>query len=287
MPLTDKQILALRPTEGSVTKASDGGGLQLWVTPSGGRLWNFAYQFVGKQRKLAIGPYPTVSLKDARGRRDEAKRQLSAGLDPSQQKRIAKIAKVNEQANTFDVVANEFVAKKRDEGKAEATVSKAEMASQHREPIARPATDRRNHRAGNTEGISKASRRASVARAPSACVRRSARLPLRNGDRPRPADPTLALRGALEIPDRPSPRRDHRPGRAWRAPARHRRPQRNARSPFRTAIACAHLRPAGRVARRELGGARFRQSGLDDPARANEDAPAAPDTAHSPRPSTS
>lgn len=62
MPLTDKQILALRSTEGRVTKASDGGGLQLWVTPSGGRLWNFAYRFVGKQRKLAIGRYPTVSL---------------------------------------------------------------------------------------------------------------------------------------------------------------------------------------------------------------------------------
>ena len=130
MPLTDKQILALRSTEGRVTKASDGGGLQLWVTPSGGRLWNFAYRFVGKQRKLAIGRYPTVSLKDARGRRDEAKRQLSAGLDPSQQKRIAKIAKANEQANTFDVVANEFVAKKRDEGKAEATVSKTEWLEQ-------------------------------------------------------------------------------------------------------------------------------------------------------------
>ena len=51
---------------------------------------------------------------------------MSVGLDPSQQKQIAKIAKANEQANTFDVLANEFVAKKRDQGKAEATVSKAE-----------------------------------------------------------------------------------------------------------------------------------------------------------------
>ncbi|MBV8441591.1 MAG: DUF4102 domain-containing protein, partial [Hyphomicrobiales bacterium] len=59
MPLTDKQIQALRPTEGRVTKHSDGGGLQLWVTPSGARLWNLAYRFAGKQRKLAIGSYPT------------------------------------------------------------------------------------------------------------------------------------------------------------------------------------------------------------------------------------
>ena len=120
MPLTDKQILALR----NVKKLSDGGDLQLWIMLSGGKLWNFAYRFVGKQRKLAIGLYPIVSLKEARARRDEVKRQLSAGLDPSQQKQLARIAKVNEQANTFDVVANEFVAKKRDEGKTEATVSK-------------------------------------------------------------------------------------------------------------------------------------------------------------------
>ncbi len=124
MPLTDKQIQALRAPEGNVRKLSDGGDLQLWIMLSGGKLWNFAYRFVGKQRKLAIGPYPIVSLKEARARRDEAKRQLSAGLDPSQQKQLARIAKVNEQANTFDVVANEFVAKKRDEGKAAAPVSK-------------------------------------------------------------------------------------------------------------------------------------------------------------------
>jgi len=75
MPLTDKQIQALHPTEGRVAKLSDGGGLQLWVTPSGGKLWNFAYRFVGKQRKLPIGPYPAVSLKEARAPRDGAKGQ--------------------------------------------------------------------------------------------------------------------------------------------------------------------------------------------------------------------
>ena len=62
-------------------------GLQLWITPSGAKLWNLAYRFDGKQRKLAIGPYPRVAVKDARTRRDEAKRQLDDGLDPSQQKR--------------------------------------------------------------------------------------------------------------------------------------------------------------------------------------------------------
>ena len=200
MPLTDKQILALRSTEGRVTKASDGGGLQLWVTPSGGRLWNFAYQFVGKQRKLAIGPYPTVSLKDARGRRDEAKRQLSAGLDPSQQKQIAKIAKANEQANTFDVVANEFVAKKRDEGKAEATVSKTEwlvrIASQSLGP--RPIAEITAPEVLKVlQGVEARERRESAKRL-RATIGAVFRYAMATGRAP--ADPTLALRGALKSP---------------------------------------------------------------------------------------
>ena len=105
MKLTDKRVQNARPVAGKVVKLSDGGGLQLWVTPSGGKLWNLAYRFAGKQRKLAIGPYPTFSLKDARARREEAKRQLGDCLDPSQQKQLAKLAKANEQANTFGAIA--------------------------------------------------------------------------------------------------------------------------------------------------------------------------------------
>ncbi len=124
MPLTDKQIRALRPTDERIAKHSDGGWLQLWVTPSGAKLWNLAYRFAGKQRKLAIGPYPVVSLKEARTRRNEAKRQLDVGLDPSQQKRLAKLAATAEQANTFETLSAEFLEKKRGEGKAAATLSK-------------------------------------------------------------------------------------------------------------------------------------------------------------------
>jgi hypothetical protein len=74
------------------------------VTPSGRKLWNLVYRFAGKQRKLAIGPYPTFSLKAARARREEAKRQLGDGLDPNQQKQLAKLAKANAQANTFGAI---------------------------------------------------------------------------------------------------------------------------------------------------------------------------------------
>lgn len=126
MPLTDKQVLNAKAVEGKTVKLSDGGGLQLWVTPSGGKLWNLAYRFIGKQRKLAIGPYPAYSLKDARAKREEAKRQIDDGLDPSQQKRLAKTEKANSQANTFELIASEFVAKKRTEGRADATIAKTE-----------------------------------------------------------------------------------------------------------------------------------------------------------------
>jgi integrase len=126
MPLPDKQIQALRPTDERVAKHSDGGGLQLWVTPSGAKLWNVAYRFAGKQRKLAIGQYPTIPLKEARARRDEAKRQLNVGLDPSQQKRLAKLASAADQANTFEALSAEYLERKRGEGKAEATLSKLE-----------------------------------------------------------------------------------------------------------------------------------------------------------------
>jgi integrase len=200
IPLTDKQIQALRPTEGRVAKLSDGGGLQLWVTPSGGKLWNFAYRFVGKQRKLAIGPYPAVSLKEARARRDGAKGQLSAGLDPSQQKQLARLANANDQANTFDLVANEFVAKKRDEGRAEATVSKTEwlvrLASKSLGP--RPITEITAPEILKVlQGVEERERRESAKRL-RATIGAIFRYAMATGRAT--VDPTLALHGALKAP---------------------------------------------------------------------------------------
>jgi hypothetical protein len=58
----------------------------------GSKLWNLAYRFAGKQRKLAIGSYPRVGLKEARAKREEAKKLLASGFDPSHQKRLVKLA---------------------------------------------------------------------------------------------------------------------------------------------------------------------------------------------------
>ena len=77
MPLTDIAIRQAKATE-KPFKLSDGGGLHLLVTPRGGKLWRLAYRFDGKQRQLAFGGYPEVTLKDARARRDAAKDQISA-----------------------------------------------------------------------------------------------------------------------------------------------------------------------------------------------------------------
>ncbi|WP_436094399.1 Arm DNA-binding domain-containing protein [Bosea sp. LjRoot237] len=79
MRLTDAAIRGAKPG-GSRRKLSDGGGLQLWVEASGARLWSLAYRFDGKQKRLPLGPYPDVPLREARDRRDDAKRLLREGL---------------------------------------------------------------------------------------------------------------------------------------------------------------------------------------------------------------
>jgi len=106
-------------------KLSDGGGLQLWIKPNGARLWRFAYRFAGKQKSLALGQYPIVSLADARQRRDDAKRLLSAGIDPSEERRQEKVARAF-PGESFREVAAEYVKKLKKEGRAEATITKIE-----------------------------------------------------------------------------------------------------------------------------------------------------------------
>ncbi len=200
MPLTDKQIKALRPVEGRVAKHSDGGGLQLWVTPSGTKLWNLAYRFAGKQRKLAIGPYPTIPLKEARARRDQAKRQLDVGLDPSQQKRLAMLTATAQQANTFEALAGEFLDKKRGEGKADTTLSKLEWLIGIAKPTlgSRPITEIAAPEVLQVlRGVEARERRESAKRL-RAVIGSIFRYAIATGRASN--DPTAALKGALMAP---------------------------------------------------------------------------------------
>ena len=123
MALTDAAVRAAK-AEDKNRKLSDGGGLHLFVTPKGGRLWRLNYRYGGKQKTLSFGPYPAVSLADARQRREEAKRQLAAGEDPSAIVRQRKAEVRQSNANTFSVLADEYEAKLAAEGRAPATLSK-------------------------------------------------------------------------------------------------------------------------------------------------------------------
>ncbi|MDR1776210.1 MAG: tyrosine-type recombinase/integrase [Desulfovibrio sp.] len=106
MALTDTTLRAVKPSE-KLQKLFDGNGLFLAVSPSGTKSWRLKYYHAGKEKLLTLGQYPTVSLKDARERAMEAKKVLSAGKDPSVEKRIAK----QEQRNTFEIVAREWLEK--------------------------------------------------------------------------------------------------------------------------------------------------------------------------------
>jgi integrase len=81
--LSDAKLRSLKP-DARPYKLADGGGLYVLVTPTGSKLWRIAYRFGGKQKTLALGPYPTITLAEARERREAAKRELSSGRDPGQ-----------------------------------------------------------------------------------------------------------------------------------------------------------------------------------------------------------
>jgi integrase len=107
MPLTDTSIKSAKPMA-TTRKLSDGQGLQLHVTPSGSKLWHWAYRFDGKQKLMTLGPYPDVSLKQARDRKDEARKLLAAGIDPMALRKAEKIARAVGVENSFEAVARKW-----------------------------------------------------------------------------------------------------------------------------------------------------------------------------------
>jgi integrase len=119
MPLTDTAIRNAKSKEKAV-KLFDGGGLFLLIQPNGTKLWRLAYRFAGKQKLLAFGIYPTISLPAARDRRDGAKKHLAEGVDPAVLQKIEKHARVV----TFRLVAEELLNKMKREGRAETTLTK-------------------------------------------------------------------------------------------------------------------------------------------------------------------
>ncbi len=108
-PLTATQVQNAKPKE-TIYKLFDGGGLFLQVTPAGGKHWKLKYRRDGgKEGLLSFGAYPDVSLEQARKKRDEARAQKAAGLDPAEVKRREKLERSDRAKNTFESVALEWM----------------------------------------------------------------------------------------------------------------------------------------------------------------------------------
>ena len=103
MALTDAKVRAAKPSDKSV-KISDGDGMHLLVHTNGSKYWRLQYRFNGKQKMLALGVYPEVSLADARQKRDAARKLIVAGIDPNEHKK-AEQEKQQDETRTFEAVA--------------------------------------------------------------------------------------------------------------------------------------------------------------------------------------
>jgi integrase len=181
-------------------KLSDGGGLFLLVQPNGSKLWRLAYRHDGKQKALACGAYPIVSLAEARRKRDAAKALLAAGKDPSAERRREKLVAKLSASNTFRAIADEWIQKLEREKRAAATLDKKRWLIGLIEPDLGPrpiaevtaqevlATLRRIEARGRHETASRA-------RATIGAICRYAVATGRSN-----TDPTQALRGALTTP---------------------------------------------------------------------------------------
>ncbi len=110
MALTNTTIKNITPKE-KTSKFYDERGLYLEVSPNGGKWWRLKYRFGGKEKRLSLGVYPDVSLKDARERRDEARKLLANKIDPSEHRKAQKAAGANGRRNSFEVVAREWLSK--------------------------------------------------------------------------------------------------------------------------------------------------------------------------------
>lgn len=197
-PLTDLVCRGTKPSSVRI-KLSDGGGLQLWIQPSGTRLWQFAYRYRGRQKQIAFGPYPEVTLADARDKRAEARKLLRDNVDPGELRRRQK-AQGAQPGNTFRDVAREYVEKLRREKLAPTTIAKKEWLLEFAYPALgdrivseiKPIEVLNVLREQEERGCFETARRlrstiGSVIRYAIATVRAE-------------ADPTSALRGALTNP---------------------------------------------------------------------------------------
>ena len=107
MPLTDTAIRNAKP-RGKPRRLYDADGLYAEIAPTGGKWFRLKYRFNGKEKRISLGVYPDVSLKDARDRRDAARKLLANGIDPSRDRKRQKFVEANQAASTFETVTREW-----------------------------------------------------------------------------------------------------------------------------------------------------------------------------------
>jgi len=105
--LTDLEVKSAKSRDKDY-KLTDGDGLFLLVASTGGKRWRFKYRFDGKEKLLALGIYPDLSLAEARNKRHEARNLLAHDIDPSVNKKSARAAREELSANSFEIVARKW-----------------------------------------------------------------------------------------------------------------------------------------------------------------------------------
>ena len=113
MPLTNAECKNAKPRE-KAYKLADGGGMFLLVHSNGSKYWRLKYRFAGKEKLLALGSYPQVSIVDARAKREAARKLLQAGHDPCEVKKEEHAKAVLNSETTFEAIAHEWHENKRD-----------------------------------------------------------------------------------------------------------------------------------------------------------------------------
>ncbi len=199
MPLTQFAIVNAAPTT-KPYRLPDGDCLSLLISPNGSKLWRLRYHFGGRENMMTLGAFPTVSLSEARRKRDDAKRLLAAGISPSDQKKADKLAAATVARNTFGLIAAEYISNLEANKAAETTLSKNRWLL---EVLAAPVANRPISQITAAEllallkRIEKSGRRESAKRLRGVmgAVFRYAIVTLRATN-----DPTAALRGALLRP---------------------------------------------------------------------------------------
>ena len=199
MPLSDLKIRKAKQRD-KPFRLSDGLGLFILVRPSGSKAWQFRYQFMGKEKLLSLGTYPAVSLADARTKRDDAKKLLAQGTDPSVQKKLDQIDANIKARMTFKEVADEYYESLVDRELAPATLRKKLW---HINDLAKPLHNRPVDQITAAEllhllkAIERTGRRETTKKLRStiSAVFRLAMVTMRA-----PADPSAALKDALLPP---------------------------------------------------------------------------------------